>query len=89
MVDAPGPEALLAGHEIEALVHTWLAELSDRQRRVIERRFGLNGHDAATLETLAGELGLTRERVRQVQVEALARLRTMLERRGVTRDELL
>ncbi len=87
--DSPGPEALLAGHEIEALVHAWLAELGDKQRRVIERRFGLNGHDATTLEALAGELGLTRERVRQVQVEALTRLRTLLKRRGVSRDELL
>jgi RNA polymerase nonessential primary-like sigma factor len=56
---------------------------------VIERRFGLNGRDAVTLETLAGELGLTRERVRQVQVEALTRLRTIIKRRGVSKEELL
>jgi RNA polymerase nonessential primary-like sigma factor len=85
----PGPEALLATHEIEALVHAWLAELNERQRKVIECRFGLNGRETLTLEALAGDLGLTRERVRQVQVEALARLRSMLKRRGVSRDELL
>jgi RNA polymerase nonessential primary-like sigma factor len=85
----PAPEALLAAHEIEALVQAWLAQLNDKQRMVIERRFGLNGRDAVTLETLAGELGLTRERVRQVQVEALARLRTIIKRRGVSKDELL
>jgi RNA polymerase nonessential primary-like sigma factor len=85
----PAPDAILATHEIEALVHDWLAQLNDRQRMVIERRFGLNGRDAATLESLAGELGLTRERVRQVQVEALTRLRTILKRRGVSRDALL
>ncbi len=87
--DGPTPEALLASHEIEALVSAWLAQLNEKQRLVIKRRFGLDGGDTATLETLAGELGLTRERVRQVQVEALGRLRTMLRRRGVSKDELL
>lgn len=85
----PGPEALLANHEIEALVHAWLGELTERQRTVIESRYGLEGRDVLTLEAVAGQLGLTRERVRQVQVEALARLRTMLKRRGLDRDELL
>ena len=87
--DGPAPDALLASHEIEALVHDWLAQLNAKQRLVIERRFGLDGSDIATLEALAGELGLTRERVRQVQVEALTRLRTMLRRRGMSKEELL
>ena len=87
--DGPTPDSLLAAHELEALVRAWLGQLNDKQRMVIERRFGLDGNDAATLETLAGELGLTRERVRQVQVEALARLRALLRRRGVSKEELL
>jgi RNA polymerase nonessential primary-like sigma factor len=87
--DGPTPDTLLATQEIEGLVHAWLEQLSDRQRLVIERRFGLNGRDTSTLDALAGELGLTRERVRQVQVEALARLRSMLKRGGVSREELL
>lgn len=87
--NSPSPETLLATHEIEALVRIWLRKLSDRQRMVIERRFGLNGRDAATLEALAGELGLTRERVRQVQVEALDRLRAILRGRGVSKEEFL
>lgn len=87
--DVPAPDAQRAAHEIEALVRIWLDELSDKQRLVIERRFGLNGHDAATLETLAGELGLTRERVRQVQVESLDRLGRILRRSGMTRDAFL
>ena len=48
----------------------WLDELSERQRRVIERRYGLSGVEVATLEQLARELGVTRERVRQIQAEA-------------------
>lgn len=87
--DALPPEASIAGHEIEALVREWLVQLPHKQRRVIERRFGFAGGDAATLETLAEELGLTRERVRQIQVEALVRLRTILQQRGVSRDFLL
>ena len=87
--DALPPEASLAGHEIEALVQGWLAQLPDRQRRVIERRYGLAGWDAVTLETLADELGLTRERVRQIQVEALERLRAILRCRGMSKDVLL
>ena len=51
--DAPGPELLLHNSEIEAWVKQWLDELSERQRTVIERRYGLNGRDVATLEQLA------------------------------------
>ena len=86
--DAPPPEAALARHEIEALLREWLTQLGDKQRMVIERRYGLSNGEAATLDALAGELGLTRERVRQIQVEALERLRAILRRRGVSGSEL-
>jgi RNA polymerase nonessential primary-like sigma factor len=55
----------------------------------VERRFGLNNHDTATLEDLADELGLTRERVRQIQQEALVKLKRTLATRGVGKDALL
>ena len=58
-------------------------------RLVIERRYGLNGSDVATLEQLARELSVTRERVRQIQSEALDKLRARLRRRGLSRDALL
>jgi len=86
---ALAPELLLHNSEIETWVRQWLAELSERQRTVIERRYGLNGRDAGTLEELAGELGVTRERVRQIQAEALDKLRARLKRRGLDRDALL
>ncbi len=66
----------------------WLAELNERQRIVIERRYGLNDRDVATLEELAREIGVTRERVRQIQAEALEKLRSRLKRRGLDRDAL-
>ncbi len=87
--DAPGPELLLHNAEIEGWIKQWLDELSERQREVIERRYGLAGHDVATLEQLARALGVTRERVRQIQSEALEILRTRLRRRGLSRDVLL
>lgn len=83
------PESLLQSSEIDHLVADWLAELSERQRLVIERRYGLNGADIATLDQIAGELGLTRERVRQIQMEALDRLRKIVKRGNMSRDSLL
>ena len=86
---AVNPETLLQFREMGALLDDWLAQLTERQRQVIERRYGLNGADITRLEVLASELGLTRERVRQIQVEALGRLRTIVKRGGVSRDSLL
>jgi RNA polymerase nonessential primary-like sigma factor len=87
--DAPSPELVLHNSEIENWIRQWLDELSDRQRQVIERRYGLNGLEVATLEQLARELGVTRERVRQIQSEALEKLRSRLRVRGLSRDALL
>jgi RNA polymerase nonessential primary-like sigma factor len=87
--DAPTPELILHNSEIERWIRQWLDELSERQRRVIERRYGLSGVEVATLEQLARELGVTRERVRQIQAEALDKLRARLRVRGLSRDALL
>ena len=62
---------------------TWLDELCEKQREVVARRFGLRGHETSTLEEVGREIGLTRERVRQIQVEALRRLRDILEKQGL------
>jgi len=83
------PEAGLQTQEIASLVKQWLEQLNDKQRTVIERRFGLNSREVCTLEELARLLGLTRERVRQIQLEALVRLRRILRLRRLTKDELL
>lgn len=83
------PESLLQSSEIGLLLDDWLAQLSERQRVVIERRYGLNGADVATLDVIATDLELTRERVRQIQIEGLDRLRKIVKRGNVTRDSLL
>ncbi len=82
------PDEMLQLEEIEHHVHEWLTQLNDKQRWVIERRFGLNNCEACTLEDLALELQVTRERVRQIQMESLRILRQLLRRRGVSKDEL-
>ena len=83
------PEEMLQAFEIEQYVHEWLGELPDKHRWVIERRFGLNDNDVATLEELAEHLGVTRERVRQIQLEGLQTLRRVLRRKGIAKDGLL
>ena len=83
------PELQLHATEVESLVREWLAELNEKQRMVIERRFGLNGRELLTLEQLAATLDLTRERVRQIQLESLAQLRNILDRHGLSKDVLL
>lgn len=85
---AASPETVALAREIEQLVRDWLERLPDKQRTVVERRYGLNAREPATLEDVAAELGLTRERVRQIQQEALQRLRRSLLARGVERDAL-
>ena len=86
---AADPAAHLAQHEAEVLVADWVTQLTDRQRLVVERRYGLGGRDAATLEDIASDLGLTRERVRQIQMEALSKLRKRIARDGLTPEALL
>lgn len=83
------PAAHLQSSEIGALVADWLSQLSERQRLVIERRYGLNACEVATLDAIAVELGLTRERVRQIQMESLDRLRKIIKRGNLSRDSLL
>ena len=79
---------MLQLEEIGHHVTEWMKQLNDKQRWVIERRFGLNGQETCTLEDLATELQVTRERVRQIQMESLRVLRQMLRRRGMSKDEL-
>jgi RNA polymerase nonessential primary-like sigma factor len=83
------PDAELQAQEIESLVKQWLEQLNDKQRSVIECRFGLNNKEVCTLEELAERLGLTRERVRQIQLEALGQLRRILRRGGLSKEILL
>lgn len=88
--DAAGnPTGITQTHEVERLIDERMLLLSSREREVLEGRFGLHDRDPETLEVLSLRLGLTRERVRQIQNEALGKMRRQLERSGVQRDALL
>jgi len=82
-------EVRVHNEEVEQLLRDWIGRLNDKQRRVIRHRYGLDECEIMTLEELAAELELTRERVRQIQLEALSKLRVMIRRRGISREELL
>jgi RNA polymerase nonessential primary-like sigma factor len=83
------PELLRFEAESRRLLEAGLAVLEPREREVIAGRYGLYGREPCTLEALGGTLGLTRERVRQIQHEALGKLRRALARHGVDRDALI
>jgi len=74
---------------VNRIVDHWVCKLGDNQRAVVERRFGLHGYRRATLEQIGAEIGVTRERVRQIQLEALGNLRNMMESHGISRDTIL
>ncbi|KJY83606.1 RNA polymerase sigma factor RpoS [Vibrio galatheae] len=71
----------------DSLIH-WLDELNPKQKEVLARRFGLLGYEPSTLEEVGREINLTRERVRQIQVEGLRRLREILIKQGLNMENL-
>ena len=83
---ADDPADKIQDQDIRANLDQWLGKLNDKQREVVERRFGIHGYEHSTLEKVAQELGVTRERVRQIQMDALRRLRDILEKDGFSMD---
>lgn len=81
---ASDPADVLQDDDICSSLEKWIDQLSDKQQEVLSRRFGLRGYPISTLEEVGQEIGLTRERVRQIQVEALRRLREILEKDGLS-----
>jgi RNA polymerase nonessential primary-like sigma factor len=84
--DRPCVTEVLQSESLQSNLLRWLDQLNEKQREVIARRYGLMGNDHSTLEEVALEMGITRERVRQIQIEALRRLREILETEGYTAD---
>jgi len=82
------PETALSNSDLDECLSMCLDTLNEKQKAIIAHRYGLLGHDESTLEVVGKEVGLTRERVRQIQVEALTSLRTVLEARGINKDVL-
>lgn len=85
----PDPAWKLQDDNIHKQINNWLMKLESKHREVVVRRFGLHGYERTTLEDVGKELGVTRERVRQIQMEALKKLRRILEGSGYTWEALL
>ena len=83
------PENEVQGNNIKVAVEKWLDELSPNQKEVLARRFGLLGYSCATLEDVGIEIGLTRERVRQIQIDGLDRLKAVLTKQGLDLESVL
>ncbi|RAU17146.1 RNA polymerase sigma factor RpoS [Nitrincola tibetensis] len=88
-VDSADPEVLLQTNNISGNLNRWLDMLPSKHSEVLSRRFGLRGYEISTLEEVGNEIGLTRERVRQIQVEGLRKLRDIVEKNGLTEEDLL
>jgi len=86
---SPDPAAEVLEADFLTKLDGYLGELSERHREVLARRFGLRGHEPGTLEEVGRAVGLTRERVRQLQMEGLKRLRRTLEQQGLDARQLL
>jgi RNA polymerase nonessential primary-like sigma factor len=82
------PEKKITDDDISNNIVHWLEQLNPKQREVLARRFGLLGYEPSTLENVGAEIGLTRERVRQIQVEALRRLKDMATQEGLSMASL-
>ncbi len=84
------PEEELGHARRRRLVRMWLDELSPKERDVVRLRFGLDDvHEPWTLEAIGEHLGVTRERIRQIQMAALKKLRAIAERERVGVEEIL
>ena len=83
------PAACAQAEDVHEIVDCWLFKLSDKQREVVERRFGLHGYHRLTLEEIGNEIGVTRERVRQIQIDALKNLKVMMESHGIDSEFVL
>ncbi len=85
---AVDPAGQRLSHEVEELLRHGLASLNEREREVLAGRYGLADREPETLDVLAVRLKLTRERIRQIQIEALAKLKRNMARHGVDRDSI-
>jgi RNA polymerase nonessential primary-like sigma factor len=83
------PDVRIQHAEVEALLHAWIDSLTERQRLIVRHRYGIGESGLLTLEELAAKLEITRERVRQIQCEALKQLRRMARHRKVSPDMLM
>jgi RNA polymerase nonessential primary-like sigma factor len=84
-----GPDQGVERSQLDEMLYSWLKGLKDDQQVVVVRRFGLDNQEPATLEEVAKEIKLSKERVRQIQQEALMKLKKYLQSHGLDKDAVL
>ncbi len=82
------PAIQLQENDFQSSLEHWIDQLPEKQSEILARRFGLRGFESSTLEDVGKEIGLTRERVRQIQIEALKKLKRLIEREGLNLELL-
>ncbi len=85
----PDPMLLLQDFELTKQFKLWLSKLDNKQRAIIEYRFGIGDKDETTLEEIGVKLNLTRERVRQIQMLAMKKLKEILKKEGVSMENTI
>ncbi|CAB1275881.1 RNA polymerase sigma factor RpoS [Candidatus Nitrosacidococcus tergens] len=80
------PDILLQKQDIQSKFNSWVDQLNKKQKEVVTRRFGLFSHEPQTLEQIGNTIGITRERVRQIQIEAIKKLRQILDKEEISSD---
>ena len=83
------PATIAEGISMREEIDKWLAELKDKEKEVICLRFGLEGQEPKTLEEIGQSFGLTRERIRQIEAVSLNKLRNIITRREIKKEEVL
>ena len=86
--DSSDPAIQLQENDFQSSLEHWIDQLPEKQSEILARRFGLRGFESSTLEDVGKEVGLTRERVRQIQIEALKKLKRLIEREGLNLELL-
>lgn len=84
-----GPEDTLQENGLKSDIVKWLFQLTPKKREILSRRFGLLGYSPSTLEEISKEIGLTRERIRQIQSEALNEIKVFLNNIDLGKEQLL
>lgn len=86
---SPDPCGVTQSNELAQLLRVWVDALSPREREVLEGRYGLGDGEVLSLEELGARVGVTRERVRQIQQEALVKIKQQMIHCGIRMDCLL
>ncbi len=83
------PYSHVESESVKKLILQWLNYLNDNEKEIIVKRYGLNGEEPATLESIGNDFGITRERVRQIEKRVIAKLQRLVKSKKFKKEELI